>query len=131
VLQSVNTPPYCGLPNLSHQFPVSAVEVDVATWVVDVVVVTFGVVVVVVVVCVVVDACVGVVDDVVQEASTSDVTIRQVKTIQNIPLFIYPPLNIDWLKTIRFDADFTMGFPWNVNLFRQGRPYNLNAGARQ
>jgi hypothetical protein len=39
-------------------------------------------VVVIDVVCVVVDACVGVVDDVVQEARTSDVTIRQVKTIQ-------------------------------------------------
>jgi hypothetical protein len=73
-------------------------------------------------VCAVVDACVGVVDDVVQEASTSDVTIRQVKTIQNIPLFIYPPLIIDRLITIRFDADFTMGFLWNVNLFRQRRP---------
>ena len=59
-------------------------EVDVATWVVDVVVFTFWVVVVVVidVVCVGGDACVGVVDDVVQEARTSDVTIRQVKTIQ-------------------------------------------------
>jgi hypothetical protein len=131
-LQSVSTPPYCGLPNLSHHLPVDAVVVDVAAWVVDTVVVTFGVVVVVVVdVCAVV-ACVVEVDvDVAQEPKTSDVTIRQVKTIQNIPLFIYPPLNIDWLKTILFDADFTMGFPWNVNLFRQGRPYNLNAGARQ
>jgi hypothetical protein len=79
----------------------------------------------------VVDACVGVVDDVVQEASTSDVTIRQVKTIQNIPLFIYPPLIIDRSKTIRFDADFTMSFPENVNLFRQRRPHSLNTGACQ
>ena len=110
-LQSVSTPPYCGLPNLSHHLPVDAVGVDVAAWVVDTVVVTFGVVVVVVivVVCEVVDACVGVVDDVVQEAKTSDVTIRQVKTIQNIPLFIDPPLITDWLKTTQFE-DWQMVF---------------------
>jgi hypothetical protein len=72
-------------------------------------------------VCAVVDACVGVVDDVVQEASTSDVTIRQVKTIQNIPLFIYPPFIFKWLKTTQFEDDSANGFPGNVNLFRQGR----------
>jgi hypothetical protein len=71
---------------------VEAVVVDVATWVVDAVVVTFGVVVVVVAdVCAVVGCVVEVDVDLVQEASTSDVTIRQVKTIQNIPLFIYSP----------------------------------------
>jgi hypothetical protein len=80
----VNSPPYIGLPSLSHQCPVVAV-----------VVVVFVVVgddeVVVVVVLVVEGVVVGVVVvlDVVQDAKTNDVTIRQVSTIQIAPLFIH------------------------------------------
>jgi hypothetical protein len=72
-IASTISPPYCGLPRLSHQFPV-----------VVVVVVIGGAVAVVVVV---VDVGVDVVE-VPQDAKTSDVTMRQVNTIQIAPLFI-------------------------------------------
>jgi len=81
------SPPYCGLPRLSHQFPVTAVVVAV---------VVVGVVVVVVVVVVVLVVDVGVeVDDVVllHDAKTSDATTRQVSSIQVIPFFIQTSIN--------------------------------------
>jgi hypothetical protein len=82
-------PPYCGVPRLSHQFPV-------VTVVVVLVVETGVVVVVVVVVFVVVVVLPGEVDiDVVgvvvslQDAKTIDITMRQVSAIQIVPLFIH------------------------------------------
>jgi hypothetical protein len=76
-------PPYCGVPRLSHQFPVAVVVV-----VAVVEVVTFEVVVVVVVFVVVVDAEVVDVVFVVQDANKSDATRTKVTIIQVIPLFI-------------------------------------------
>jgi len=87
LIRRVIVPPYCGVPRLSHQFPVTAVVVAVV--VVGVVVLVVVVVVVVLVVVVVVD--VGVEVDVVvllHDAKTSDVTMRQVSNPQIIPLFI-------------------------------------------
>jgi hypothetical protein len=86
----VNVPPYCGLPNLSHQFPIPAVAgvvVDMAVGFVlgiTEVMVVVGVVVVVVFVKVDTDVI-----DVLQDAKTIDITIRQVSIIQIIPLFIW------------------------------------------
>jgi hypothetical protein len=80
-------PPYCGVPRLSHQFPVAVVVV-----VAVVEVVTFEAVVVVLVVVVVfvvvVDAEVVDVVFVVQDANKSDATRTKVSVIQVIPLFI-------------------------------------------
>ena len=91
----VSVPPYCGVPRLSHQFPVEVAVTAVVTAVVDVVdvVVCRLVVVVVVVVAAGVVEVVEVVEVVVvdfeeQDANTSDVTIRQVSTIQITPFFI-------------------------------------------
>jgi hypothetical protein len=90
-IETVNEPPYCGLPSLSHQFPI-------VTVVVVLVVETGGfvVVVVVVVVFVVVVVLPGEVDiDVVgvvvllQDAKTVDITIRQVSASQIAPFFIH------------------------------------------
>ena len=72
-------PPYCGLPRLSHQFPVevvvtAAVAVVVVTAAVEVV--TTGVEVVVVVMAAVVVVEVVVVEDE-QDANTSDITRRE------------------------------------------------------
>jgi len=86
--RKVIVPPYCGLPSLSHQFPVVTVDFEVA------IVGTVVGVTVIFEVEVEVDAggSVGVVTvvavDVLQEAKTSDIAIRQVSTIQIIPLFI-------------------------------------------
>ena len=84
----VNEPPYSGVPSELHQFPAAAVVVVVVVVAVDCVVVVVLVVVVVVVLVVVVVE-VGVVVVLVQDAKISDVNIRQVSTIQVIPLFIY------------------------------------------
>jgi hypothetical protein len=94
LIRRVIVPPYCGVPRLSHQFPVTAVVVAVV--VVGVVVLVVVVVVVLVVVLVVVVVVVLVVDvgievDVVvllHEAKTIDVTTRKVSNPQIIPLFI-------------------------------------------
>jgi hypothetical protein len=83
--RKVISPPYCGVPNLSHQCPAAVVVVG-AVVLAAVVVVLVVVVLVVVVVFVVVE-----VEDavfVVQDAKTRDVTIRQVSNIQVIPLFM-------------------------------------------
>lgn len=85
-------PPYCGVPRLSHQFPVEVVVAAVVTGA-DVVVDVEAVVAVVtgtdvvVVVSEVVD--VDVVLDLAQDAKINDVTMRQVSTIQKTPFFIY------------------------------------------
>ena len=83
-------PPYCGVPSLSHQFPVEGLVVVVLV-VADVVVVVVVFVVVVVLVLVVVDVDVIVVV-LVQDAKTIDITIRHVSAIQIAPLFITPSL---------------------------------------
>jgi hypothetical protein len=81
------SPPYCGLPSESHQFPAVAALVVAGGLVVDVVTGTVVDAVVFTAV-VVVDDEAGVVVDVVQDANTRDVTIKQVSAIQIIPLFI-------------------------------------------
>jgi hypothetical protein len=81
------SPPYCGLPRLSHQLPVAAVVVGVVVGAVVVAVVGGAVLVVVVVV--VMGVVVDVVADVAHDAKTSDITIRQVNTIQIALLFIW------------------------------------------
>ena len=88
VVRSEISPPYCGLPSLSHQLEVTAVEVVVAAGlVVDVV--TRAVVVFEVVVTAGVDnVVVVVVDVVVHDARIRDVTIKHVSAIQANPLFI-------------------------------------------
>jgi hypothetical protein len=83
----VNEPPYFGVPSLSHQFPATVVVEVVTVVAVDCVVVVVLVVVDVVVVLVVVDVG-AVVVVLVQDAKTRDMAIRQVSTIQVIPLFI-------------------------------------------
>ena len=80
-----NSPPYCGVPSLSHQFPVVTV---VAVVVLVVVIVLVVVVVVLVVLDIVVDAVVDVVVFVAQDAKTRDVTRKQVSAIQMAPPFI-------------------------------------------
>jgi hypothetical protein len=88
--RKVISPPYFGVPNLSHQLPVTVVVVGVVVELGFVVVVVLVAVVVVVVLVVV---AVG--EDVVfvvQDANTRDVTIRQVRTIQMIPFFIQTSL---------------------------------------
>jgi hypothetical protein len=85
----VNVPPSCGVPRLSHQFPVEVVVMALVTTDVDVVdvwMVPVAVDVVVIVVVVVGDKFVVV--DVEQDANTSDITIRMVSAIQITPLFI-------------------------------------------
>jgi hypothetical protein len=87
LIRSVIVPPYCGVPRVSHQFPVAAVVVAVVV----VGVVIWVVVVVVVVLVVVVVVCVGVEVDVavlLHDAKTIDVTMRQVSNPQIIPFFI-------------------------------------------
>jgi len=93
LIAAVITPPYCGVPKLSHQFPVEVVVV-VTTTVVDVfvwgdVVVTLVVVAVVAlaVVDIVVDDVVVVVDEL-QDANTNESTIRLVNATPIIPFFI-------------------------------------------
>jgi len=89
LIAKVSEPPYCGVPRISHQFPVALVVVAVVVVGVVVVVVVLVVVVVVVVVVLVVD--VGIEVDVVvllHDAKTSDVTMRKVSNAQIIPLFI-------------------------------------------
>jgi hypothetical protein len=76
-------PPYCGVPMLSHQFPVEVAVTEVVAVVVEVAavdVVTTGVevVVVVVVVTAAVVVLVEVVDDE-QDANTSDITVRKAR----------------------------------------------------
>jgi hypothetical protein len=85
-------PPYCGVPRLSHQFPVLVVVAETSA----VVVVLNGVdtvvgVVVTIVVGVVVDT--GVVVDELQDAKTNDITtMRLVNTVQIVLFFILPPI---------------------------------------
>jgi hypothetical protein len=88
LIRRVIVPPYCGVPRVSHQFPVAAVVVAVVVvgvviWVVVVVVVVLVVVVVVVDVGVEVDVVV-----LLHDAKTIDVTMRQVSNPQIIPFFI-------------------------------------------
>jgi hypothetical protein len=82
-------PPYCGLPRLSHQFPppeVVAGFVDVGA---VLLVVVRGAVVLgeEVVIAGAVEVEVDVVE-VLQDARTSDITMRPVSAIQIVPLFI-------------------------------------------
>jgi hypothetical protein len=83
------SPPYCGLPSLSHQFPADGVVVGFTVdKVVEVVLAAVAVTEVVNVVFW--DLLVTEVDDVevVQEAKINDVMMREVSTIQIVPLFI-------------------------------------------
>ena len=89
LIAAVIVPPYWGVPRLSHQFPVE-VEVAVtavvaAALVVDVV---LEVDIVVEVVVTVVDVVVVVVVDELQDAKTSEITMRLVSATQIIPFFI-------------------------------------------
>jgi len=88
----VNVPPYCGIPRLSHQLPVDVVVAAVVTAAVDVVVVgiiaVVDVVVVAIAAVVVVVIGVLVVVDELQDANTSDATMRKVSAIQITPFFI-------------------------------------------
>jgi len=82
------SPPYCGLPRLSHQFP--DVEV-VVTFAVELVIIV-AVVLIIAVVLVVEDEVAMIVDVAVvvlaQDAKTSDVNMRQVTSGQIAFLFI-------------------------------------------
>jgi uncharacterized membrane protein (GlpM family) len=100
--ENVIVPPYCGVPRLSHQFPVEVVvaEVVIAADVVEAVVegtvlVTKTVVEVASVVEVVFAAVAEIVLDDVQDVKMSETTIRQLSTIQNNPFFI-------WLLSLYF-----------------------------
>ena len=87
--ERVNIPQYCGLPRLSHQFPVAKVVTETAAVVTVDVLVEEAVVDIFVLVLIDVAEVVEVdVVDEAQDAKTSDVTIRKVSTIQIIPLFI-------------------------------------------
>jgi len=92
--EMVNVPPYCGVPKLSHQFPVLVVVaavVGVLTDVVDVGMlvgaVDVGITGAVVVEVGVLVVEVAVVDEE-QDANTSDPISTKVSAIQIIPLFI-------------------------------------------
>jgi len=84
VIRRVISPPYCGWPRLSHQFPVVAVVV-----VVGLVVVAVVVVVVVAGVTVVFVPWVVVLA---HDAITSDITMRHVNNNQIAPFFIQTSL---------------------------------------
>jgi hypothetical protein len=88
----VSVPPYFGVPRLSHQFPIAALVVTVVVVGMFVLVVVNGefAVVVVVVVFVDVDMEVEVDVDLAQDVKISEVTTRQVDTIQMAPLFMFP-----------------------------------------
>jgi hypothetical protein len=93
LIAAVIVPPYCGVPRLSHQFPVEVVDAVVVTVALDVVEVEAIVEVLVVVITGVVVVVVGIVVELVvvdeeQDANTSDVTIRMISAIQVTPLFI-------------------------------------------
>jgi hypothetical protein len=89
--RKVNVPPYCGVPRLSHHFPVDVVVTAVVTAAVDVVEVGIiavdAVDVVVLGIIFVVDVVSVVLDDL-QDANTIDITMRQVSIIQINPFFI-------------------------------------------
>jgi hypothetical protein len=95
----MTVPPYCGVPRLSHQFPVDVV-LTVTVVVVDVLAAVVAIFVEVAEVDTVVVDLVNVVElDVVvdlvpQDASTIDVTMRKIITIQIVPLFICTSLVI-------------------------------------
>jgi hypothetical protein len=91
LIAAVIVPPYCGVPRLSHQFPVEVVVAAVVTTadevvdvgaVVELVVVTTADVVVVVVLVVLVVLAEP------QDASTIDATMRKLSAIQIILFFI-------------------------------------------
>jgi hypothetical protein len=88
-IRSVIVPPYCGVPRLSHQFPVTVVVVgEVVVAVVTVVIVL--VLVVVVFVAVVVDVGVDVdVFDVAQDVSIIAATIKKLKPNHTSLFFNY------------------------------------------
>jgi hypothetical protein len=98
----VNVPPYCGVPKLSHQFPVLVVLVVVAAVVTGAIDVLGGITTadvvggdIAVVDVVVVDVVGVTVDDVVaelQDAKTTDTTIKTANAIQVIPFFILASL---------------------------------------
>jgi hypothetical protein len=78
------SPPYCGFPSESHHFPVVVVVgVVFGVEIGDVV----GLDIVVVVLDIGVDVDMDVEVEVVQDAKTSDISVRQVNTIQIAPLF--------------------------------------------
>jgi len=81
------SPPYWGTPRESHQWPLVGIAVVVVAVACEVVaVVVLGVVVIVV--SVTFDV-VAVVDFVLQDTKSSDVTMKQVNTIQIVPLFTW------------------------------------------
>ena len=87
-------PPYCGVPRLSHQFPVELVDTVVVSVVLDVVEVEAIVEVVVVAITEVVVVVVGIVVEFVvvdeeQDANTIDVAKAKLNATQIIPFFIY------------------------------------------
>ncbi len=87
-------PPYCGVPRLSHQFPVELVDTVVVSVVLDVVEVEAIVEVVVVAITEVVVVVVGIVVEFVvvdeeQDANTIDVAKAKLSATQIIPFFIY------------------------------------------
>jgi len=91
VIEVTNVPPYCGVPRLSHQFPVVVVVTVVVTAadvVVEVITLAVGVDAVVDVLDIGVVVVVDVVDDFTHDAKINDVTMRQVSSTQIIPLFI-------------------------------------------
>jgi hypothetical protein len=89
-IRYVIVPPYCGVPRLSHQFPVEVVDAVVVTGA-DVVVEVGAVVAVVTGIDAVVEVGVvagtDVVLDLAQDAKINDVTMRQVSTIQKTLFF--------------------------------------------
>jgi len=93
LIAAVITPPYLGVPKLSHQFPVevvvavTAAVVDVLVWSDVVVTLVVVAVVALAVVDMVVDDVVVVVDEL-QDANTNESTMRLVNATQIIPFFI-------------------------------------------
>jgi hypothetical protein len=114
LIRRVIIPPYCGLPRLSHQLPVPAVVVGFVEVGAVLAVVTGGEVVFVVVVVVVMGAVAVEVDvvDVLQDARTSEITMRQVSAIQINPLFISSSLclNMENFRMIDYDLIFRVHF---------------------
>jgi hypothetical protein len=114
LIRRVIIPPYCGLPRLSHQLPVPAVVVGFVEVGAVLAVVTGGEVVFVVVVVVVMGAVAVEVDvvDVLQDARTSEITMRQVSAIQINSLFISSSLclNMENFRMIDYDLIFRVHF---------------------
>jgi hypothetical protein len=110
------SPPYCGVPSLSHQLPVGRVLGAVVTLVVAGVEAIEVAELVKIVGAAVADfVVVDVVVEVAHDAKTRDDVMRTVSAIQAIPLFIGPPpILMEYCWYIDYNLIFEKSFSYSV-----------------